>query len=115
MSAEGRTFLAAWAKAGHISMLVDLTCSRCAEVRVSSSAIAYTFARVSAVCRLRSQDYIDLGRECALRLHGKDGGERNIPVHPRLTEYPDIWRAHTGVSGSAVLFPAFEALNKHSC
>jgi len=76
--------------------------------RAIIGVMAYTFARVSAVCSLCSQDYIDLGHECVLRLHEKGGVERDIPVHPRLAEYLDTWRAHAGISGSAILFPAFE-------
>jgi len=84
--------------------------------RAVIGVMAYTCARVSAVCDLRVQDYIDLGRNCVLRLHEKGGVERDIPVHPKLAEYIDAWReaskAHAikhsvSVLGASPLFPAF--------
>lgn len=75
--------------------------------RAFIGTMAYTLARVSAVCGLRAQDYIDLGRQCALRLHEKGGVERDIPVHPRLAQYLDAWIKESGLKGAALLFPAF--------
>lgn len=76
--------------------------------RAFIGVMAYTFARVSAVCSLRGQDYIDLGRECFLRLHEKGGVERDIPIHPRLAEYLDAWRSAAKTSGGGLMFPSFE-------
>jgi site-specific recombinase XerD len=76
--------------------------------RAFIGVMAYTFARVSAVCSLRGQDYIDLGRECFLRLHEKGGVERDIPIHPKLAEYLDEWRSVAKTSGSGLMFPSFE-------
>ena len=70
--------------------------------------MAYSFARVSAVCHLRGQDYIDLGRQCILRLHEKGGVERDIPVHPKLVEYLDSWIERSRIKGQGLLFPSFE-------
>ncbi len=69
--------------------------------------MAYTFARVSAACRLTAADYIDLGRQTYVRVNEKGGVEREIPCHPSLAEYLDAWLAASGISGSSPLFPTF--------
>ncbi len=69
--------------------------------------MAYTFARVSAACRLTAADYIDLGRQTYIRVNEKGGVEREIPCHPSLAEYLDAWLAASGISGSSPLFPTF--------
>jgi integrase/recombinase XerD len=69
--------------------------------------MAYTFARVSAACRLIASDYIDLGRQTFLSLKEKGGVEREIPCHPSLTLYLDEWLRVSGISGNLPLFPAF--------
>lgn len=76
--------------------------------RAIVSTMAYSLARVSAVTALRGQDFIDLGRTQYIRLNEKGGVERDIPAHPRLVEHLDAWLAASGISGSHVLFPAFE-------
>lgn len=76
--------------------------------RAIIGVMAYTLARVSAACGLRAADYIDLGRQCVLRLHEKGGVERNIPVHPILAEYIDAWIGQSGIEGKALLFPTFD-------
>jgi integrase/recombinase XerD len=75
--------------------------------RALIGVMAYTFARVSAACRLTAADYIDLGRATFLRLKEKGNVEREIPCHPALAEYLDAWIKATGITGSGPLFPAF--------
>jgi integrase/recombinase XerD len=76
--------------------------------RAIVSTMAYSLARVSAVTELTVQDFRDLGRTQYIRLHEKGGVERDIPAHPRLVEHIDAWLAASGISGSHVLYPAFE-------
>lgn len=75
--------------------------------RALIGVMAYTFARVSAACRLAASDYIDLGRQTYLRVKEKGGVEREIPCHPSLSEYLDAWITASGISGSSSLFPTF--------
>ncbi len=76
--------------------------------RAIVSTMAYSFARVSAVTAQKVQYFIDLGRNQYIRLHEKGGVERDIPAHPRLVEHLDAWLAVSKISGSHILFPAFE-------
>lgn len=75
--------------------------------RALIGVMAYTFARVSAACRLTASDYIDLGRQTYLRVKEKGGVEREIPCHPSLSEYLDAWISASEISGSSSLFPTF--------
>lgn len=75
--------------------------------RALIGVMAYTFARVSAACRITRADYIDLGRETLLRLKEKGGVEREIPCHPALARYLDAWISHAGMTGTSPLFQAF--------
>lgn len=70
--------------------------------------MAYSLARVSAVTSLCLQDFIDLGRSQYIRLHEKGGFERDIPSNPCLVEHLGVWLDVSGISGSHILFPAFE-------
>ena len=73
--------------------------------RAFIGVMAYTFARVSAVCNLRASDFINLGRQHILRLNEKGGVERDIPVHPKLFDYLDAWIRQSGIKGQEYLFP----------
>lgn len=75
--------------------------------RALIGVMAYTFARVSAACRLTAADYIDLGRSTFVRLKEKGGVERDIPCHPMLTGYLDAWIQAASIAGSQPLFQTF--------
>ncbi len=75
--------------------------------RALIGVMAYTFARVSAACRLTAADYVDLGRQTYLRVKEKGGVEREIPCHPQLAEYLDAWIKVSGIKGDMPLFPTF--------
>lgn len=75
--------------------------------RALIGVMAYTFARVSAACRLTTSDYIDLGRQTYLRVKEKGGVEREIPCHPSLSEYLDAWLSASEISSGNSLFPTF--------
>lgn len=75
--------------------------------RALIGVMAYTFARVSAACRLKAADYVDLGRQTYLRVQEKGGVEREIPCHPSLSEYLDAWLTASGIHGMMALFPTF--------
>jgi integrase/recombinase XerD len=73
--------------------------------RALIGVMAYTFARVSAACRLSASDYIDLGRQTFVCVREKGGVEREIPCHPTLSEYLDEWISASGIKGINPLFP----------
>jgi site-specific recombinase XerD len=55
--------------------------------RAIIGVMTYTFARVSAVCRLDVGDYFRAGRRWKIRLHEKGGQRRTAPVHHKAREY----------------------------
>jgi site-specific recombinase XerD len=75
--------------------------------RALIAVMAYTFARVSAACRLTAADYVDLGRQTSLRLKEKGNVENEIPCHPTLAAYLDAWMTASRIDGKAALFPTF--------
>ena len=75
--------------------------------RALIGVMAYTFARVSAACRITRADFVDLGRETRIRLKEKGGVEREIPCHPQLARYLDEWIAHADMKPTSPLFPSF--------
>ncbi len=75
--------------------------------RALIGVMAYTFARVTAACRLTRGDYIDLGRNTSLRLKEKGGVQREVPCHPACAEYLDAWIQAAAIAGSAPLFQTF--------
>ena len=62
------------------------------QIRVLSStlhlspAMFYSFARVSAVLKLKVDDYYQNGARRRLRLHEKGGKEHEMPVHHLLEQ-----------------------------
>ena len=55
--------------------------------------MVYTFARVSAVLRMRVRDYFVQGRRGWVRLHEKGGKEHTVPCHHNLELYLDSYLA----------------------
>ena len=66
--------------------------------RALIGAMVYTFARVSAVLRLRVRDYFLQGRRGWLRLHEKGGKEHAVPCHHNLELYLDSYLAAAGIA-----------------
>ena len=75
--------------------------------RAFIGVMAYTFARVSAVCDLRLKDYLEQGRSTLLRFREKGGKEKEIPCHHLLEQYLDDYIAKAQISDrDAYLFPS---------
>ncbi|HRJ33881.1 MAG TPA: tyrosine-type recombinase/integrase [Fimbriimonadaceae bacterium] len=75
--------------------------------RAFIAVMAYTFARVSAVCNLKAKDYIEQGRTTLLRFREKGGKEKELPCHHLLELYLDEYIEKAGITEKeAVLFPA---------
>ena len=67
--------------------------------RALIGAMVYTFARVSAVLRMRVRDYFLQGRRGWVRLHEKGGKEHAVPCHHNLELYLDSYLAAAGIAG----------------
>ena len=67
--------------------------------RALIGAMVYTFARVSAVLRMRVRDYFVQGRRGWVRLHEKGGKEHVVPCHHNLELYLDSYLAAAGIAG----------------
>jgi site-specific recombinase XerD len=59
----------------------------------------YSFARVSAVLKMRVRDYYPQGKRFFVRLHEKGGKFHVVPVHHRAEEYLDQYIERAGIAG----------------
>ena len=65
--------------------------------RALLSVMLYSFARVSAVLRMRRQDYFGQGSRGWLRLHEKGGKRHDVPAHHRAAAALDAYVEATGL------------------
>jgi len=61
------------------------------------AVMAFTFARVSAVCGLKREDYVYTGGSWHLRFHEKGGKDRLVPVHHELQQHLDVYLDAAGI------------------
>jgi integrase len=61
--------------------------------------MAYSFARVGAVIRMKVGDYFVQGRRRWVRLHEKGGKEHDVPCHHSLDQFLDEYIAAAGIAG----------------
>lgn len=75
------------------------------------SVLVYTFCRVSALTRLRVEDYRGRAGSPCLRFREKRGKVFELPLHPRAQAAVDAWLAAATLERfpDRPLFPAFEA------
>ena len=74
--------------------------------RALIGTMVYTFARVSAVVKMRVEDYLTVGKRSLLRLHEKGGKEHQVPVHLVLEGYLDGYLAKAELGKKDWLFPS---------
>jgi site-specific recombinase XerD len=60
--------------------------------------MAYSFARVGAVIRMKVGDYFVQGRRRWVRLHEKGGKEHDVPCHHSLDQFLDEYIVATGIA-----------------
>jgi integrase len=70
----------------------------------------YSFARVSAVLKLKVDDYYHNGARRRLRLHEKGGKEHEMPVHHLLEQILDEYIAAAGLQSGQPLFQSVNSL-----
>jgi len=59
--------------------------------------MCYTFARVSAVVNMRSEDYYENGKRWWVRLHEKGGKRHEVPAHHNAEAYVDAYLQAAGI------------------
>jgi integrase/recombinase XerD len=59
--------------------------------------MCYTFARVSAVVHMRTEDYYQQGKRWWIRLHEKGGKRHEVPAHHNAEEYLDAYLDAVGI------------------
>ena len=76
--------------------------------RALLGTLAYTFARIGAVVRLKVEDYYPSGKRFLFRSKEKGGKEKELPVHHKLEEMLDQYLKATGLEKEpeSPLFPA---------
>lgn len=60
--------------------------------------MVYSFARISAVVRMRVKDYYPNGKRYWIRLHEKGGKFHEVPVHHTAEEYLDAYIEAAGIA-----------------
>jgi integrase/recombinase XerD len=80
--------------------------------RALIGVMVYTFARVSAVTRMRVEDYYQSGKRWWLRLHEKGGKRHEVPAHHNAEAYLDAYLEAAGIAGEKKS-PLFRTINKH--
>ena len=70
----------------------------------------YSFARVSAVLKLKVDDYYHNGARRRLRLHEKGGKEHEMPVHHLLEQILDEYIVAAGLQSGQPLFQSVNSL-----
>jgi integrase len=74
------------------------------------AAMFYSFARVSAVLKLKVDDYYHNGARRRLRLHEKGGKEHDMPVHHLLEQILNEYIAAAGLQSGQPLFQSVNSL-----
>ena len=74
--------------------------------RAFMAVMLYSFARVSAVCGMRVQDFERLGSRASIVLHEKGGKFHRVPAHHKAAEYLTAYvdAAELAGDGAAPLF-----------
>jgi site-specific recombinase XerD len=65
--------------------------------RALIGAMVYSFARVGATVTMRVRDYFQHRKRLWLRLHEKGGKRHEVPCHPSLEEFLNVWVAAAGI------------------
>jgi integrase len=72
----------------------------------------YSFARISAVLKLKVEDYYHNGVRRRLRLHEKGGKEHEMPVHHLLEQILDEYIVAAGLQSGQPLFQSVNSAGK---
>ncbi len=79
--------------------------------RALTGTMVYSFARVGATVTMRVGDYFQHRKRLWLRLHEKGGKRHEVPCHPSLEEFLNVWVAAAGI-GRDKKGPLFRSMGK---
>src|SRR6266849_1352570 len=79
--------------------------------RALIGAMVYSFARVGAAVTMKAGDYFQHRKRLWLRLHEKGGKRHEVPCHPSLEEFLNVWVAAAGI-GRDKKGPLFRSMGK---
>jgi integrase/recombinase XerD len=79
--------------------------------RALIGAMVYSFARVGATVTMRVGDYFQHRKRLWLRLNEKGGKRHEVPCHPSLEEFLNVWVAAAGI-GRDKKGPLFRSMGK---
>jgi site-specific recombinase XerD len=72
--------------------------------------LTYTFARVSAIVRMETQDYYRAGNRWKVRLQEKGGKRRDVPLHHKAKDYLDAYLEAAGIEEEGA--PLFQTIGR---
>jgi site-specific recombinase XerD len=81
--------------------------------RAPIALMTFSFARVSAACSMRVEDYFADGNRCRLRLNEKGGKVHEMPAHHNLEAYLDAYM-HAAELFGAKRTPLFRSADWHT-
>jgi len=81
--------------------------------RALIGTMVYSFARVSAVCGMRVDDYYQNGKRYWIRLHEKGGKHHEVPAHHNAESYIDAYLKAAGI-GAEPGTPLFRSFRGRS-
>lgn len=61
--------------------------------------MVFSFARVSAVCGMKVEDFYQIGRRTWIRLHEKGGKFHEVPAHHNAADYVEAYVQAAGIVG----------------
>jgi len=67
--------------------------------RALIGTMVYSFARVGATVTMRVRDYFQHRERLWLRLHEKGGKHHEVPCHPNLEGYLEVYIKAAGIAG----------------
>jgi integrase/recombinase XerD len=69
--------------------------------RALIGTMVFSFARVSAVCGMKVEDFYHVGRRTWIRLHEKGGKFHEVPAHHNAADYVEAYLKEAGIADDA--------------
>lgn len=69
--------------------------------RALIGTMVFSFARVSAVCGMKVEDFYHVGRRTWIRLHEKGGKFHEVPAHHSAADYVEAYLKEAGISNDS--------------
>jgi site-specific recombinase XerD len=69
--------------------------------RALIGTMVFSFARVSAVCGMKVEDFYHIGRRTWIRLHEKGGKFHEVPAHHNAADYVEAYIKEAGIADDA--------------